>query len=233
MRNKKYFIFVARLAPENASIFVETRGGIRFPRVRARARTTARRHREITRGRNDNNRIRYAAGRGRPALPTASSAIKPNVHVVISSVSREIPCGRNGTIHTRASPLACGGSPPRNPPQQKQTQSYSLCGGTRASRPTDGIVRPKTKRTRCHFGRQSRNSRGRNGTKHTRAGPPRQWRLATEKSPAVGTERYIHAPANLPVAARHREIPRDRNGTIHTRAGPLVCGGSPPRNPLR
>ena len=114
MRNKKYFIFVARLAPENASIFVETRGGIRFPRVRARARTTARR-REIPRGRNENNRTRYAAGRGRPALPTASSALKPNVRVVISSVSREIPRGINGTKHTRAGPLASGGSPPRNP----------------------------------------------------------------------------------------------------------------------
>ena len=110
MRNKKYFIFVARLAPENASIFVETRGGIRFPRVRARARTTAR-HREIPYGRNKHNRIRYAAGRGRPALPTASSALKPNVRVVISSVSREIPCIRNENKRTRT--LACGGSPPR------------------------------------------------------------------------------------------------------------------------
>ena len=135
MRNKKYFIFVARLAPENASIFVETRGGVRFPRVRARARTTARR-REIPCGRNDNNRIRYAAGRGRPALPTTSSALKPNVRVVISSVSREIPRGGNGTKHTRAGPLTCGGSPPRNPPRWERTQSYPLCGETRASRPT-------------------------------------------------------------------------------------------------
>ena len=89
MRNKKYFIFVARLAPENASIFVETRGGIRFPRVRARARTTARR-REIPSIRNENKRIRYAAGRGRPALPTASSALKPNVRVVIPNASNVV-----------------------------------------------------------------------------------------------------------------------------------------------
>ena len=64
---------------------------------------------------NENNRIRYAAGRGRPALPTASSALKPNVRIVISSVSREIPYNRNGTLHIRASLPARGGSPPRNP----------------------------------------------------------------------------------------------------------------------
>ncbi len=36
------------------------------------------RHREIPRGRNETKRTRYAAGRGRPALPTASSALKPD-----------------------------------------------------------------------------------------------------------------------------------------------------------
>ena len=45
---------------------------------------------------------RCAAGRGRPALPTASPRIGQDV---ISSVSREIPCGRNGTKHTRASQM--------------------------------------------------------------------------------------------------------------------------------
>ena len=159
MRNKKYFIFVARLAPENASIFVETRGGIRFPRVRARARTTALR-REIHRDRNENMRIRYAAGRGRPALPTASSDLKPNVRVVISSVSREIPCGRNGT-------------------------------------------------------------------KHTRAGPPRLWRLATEKSPAIGTKTIVHDyPEYLPAGAPCRAGPLAGGGS------PLARAGSAPRTPV-
>ena len=36
----------------------------------------------------------------------------------------------------RASPLARGGSPPRNPPRKKREQSYTLCGGPRANRPT-------------------------------------------------------------------------------------------------
>ena len=54
--------------------------------------------REIPSGRNENNRTRYAAGRGRPALPTASPRIG---HVVISSVSREIPRGKNENNRTR------------------------------------------------------------------------------------------------------------------------------------
>ena len=37
------------------------------------------------------------------------------------------------------------------------------------------------------------------------------FRALVEKSPAIETERNIHAPAHLPVAARHREIPRSRN----------------------
>ena len=36
------------------------------------------RSREIPRSRNETKRTRYAAGRGRPALPTASSALKPD-----------------------------------------------------------------------------------------------------------------------------------------------------------
>ena len=43
--------------------------------------------REIPRERNGNSRIRYAAGRGRPALPTATPRIG---HNVISSVSQEV-----------------------------------------------------------------------------------------------------------------------------------------------
>ena len=41
-----------------------------------------------------------------------SNIIKPNRHVVISSVSREIPYNRNGTLHIRASLPAGGGSLP-------------------------------------------------------------------------------------------------------------------------
>ena len=47
------------------------------------------------------SRTRYAAGRGRPALPTASPRIVPPV---ISSVSREIPYGKNGNNHTPITP---------------------------------------------------------------------------------------------------------------------------------
>ena len=43
--------------------------------------------REIPHGKNENNRTRYAAGRGRPALPTATPRIG---HNVISSVSQEV-----------------------------------------------------------------------------------------------------------------------------------------------
>ena len=43
--------------------------------------------REISYNRNGNNRTRYAAGRGRPALPTATPRIG---HNVISSVSQEV-----------------------------------------------------------------------------------------------------------------------------------------------
>ena len=37
-----------------------------------------------------------------------NDVIKPNEHVAVLGDGREIPCGRNGTKHTRASPLACG-----------------------------------------------------------------------------------------------------------------------------
>ena len=54
-----------------------------------------------------------------------------------------------------------------------------------------------------------------------------------EKSPAIGTARYIHAPAHLPARVPRREIPRGRNGTLHTRASPLAGAGSAPKNPPR
>ncbi len=50
-----------------------------------------------------------------------------------------------------------------------------------------------------------------------------------EKSPATETERNIHAPAHLPVTARHREIPRERNENKRTRTPQhSPAGGSLP-----
>ncbi len=46
---------------------------------------------------------------------------------------------------TRASPLARGGSPPRNPPRKKREQAYTLCGGPRANRPTVGYAVNRTR----------------------------------------------------------------------------------------
>ena len=76
--------------------------------------------REIPCGRNENNRTRYAAGRGRPALPTASPRIVPPV---ISSVIEKSPAVETETpVHDHsntcpqglpaASLPASGGSPP-------------------------------------------------------------------------------------------------------------------------
>ena len=58
-------------------------------RLRARCHFERRRSRsrEIPYNRDGNSRIRYAAGRGRPALPTATPRIG---HNVISSVSQEV-----------------------------------------------------------------------------------------------------------------------------------------------
>ena len=73
--------------------------------------------REIPYIRDGNNRIRYAAGRGRPALPTASPRIG---HDVISSVgvaevekSHTIETETIGHEHQKI--LARAGSAPRNP----------------------------------------------------------------------------------------------------------------------
>ena len=58
-----------------------------------------------------------------------SNIIQPIVHRCHferrRSRSREIPRGRNGKPRTSASPLARGGSPPRNPLRQKREQSYT------------------------------------------------------------------------------------------------------------
>ncbi len=56
------------------------------------------------------------------------------------------------------------------------------------------------------------------------------FRALVEKSPAIETARYVHAPAHLPMAARHREIPRGRNENKRTRLSQILAGGgSPPR----
>ena len=49
-------------------------------------------------------------------------------------ISREIPRGRNGTLRTCASPLACGGSPPRNSPRDKRYRSNTNTPDTRPRR---------------------------------------------------------------------------------------------------
>ena len=86
----------------------------------ARARRLAAR-REIPRGRNEHNRTRYAAGRWRPALPTTSSVIKPNVHVVISSVSNVVIA-----INRINSPYTLSfRAKSRNPPRQKRNETYT------------------------------------------------------------------------------------------------------------
>ena len=64
--------------------------------------------REIPYNRDGNSRIRYAAGRGRPALPTATPRIG---HNVISSVSQEVSL-REKRNFTHSRQLARGGSPP-------------------------------------------------------------------------------------------------------------------------
>ena len=59
---------------------------------------------------------------------------------------------------------------------------------------------------------------------------PMSFRALVEKSPAVETARYVHAPAHLPMAARHREIPRNKNKNKRTRQPQILAGGgSPPR----
>ena len=54
------------------------------------------------------------------------------------------------------------------------------------------------------------------------------FRALVEKSPAVETARYVHAPAHLPMAARHREIPCGRNENKRTRQPQILAGGGSP-----
>ena len=172
--------------------------------------------REIPHNRNENNRTRYAAGRGRPALPTASPRIGRDV---ISSVSREIPYGRNGTNRTRiiikiAACRRCKHSPsgrfPRSLPFPRNDILY---------RRMRRLIRTDVIKTSVH--------------------PYRHCHC--ERSVAISWKRNaarIHAPAYLPAVAHRREIPYGRNGTNRTRIPPIpACagsapgGGSPPRRP--
>ena len=67
-----------------------------------------------------------------------------------------------------------------------------LCGGTRASRPTDGFAVNRI---------------------------PLSFRALVEKSPTEKTRIIVHEhPEYSPAVAHRREIPRDRNGTPRTRA---------------
>ena len=154
----------------------------------ARARRLAAR-REISRGRNKHNRIRYAAGRGRPALPTASSAIKPNVRVVISSARREISRGRNK--HNRIRYSAGRGRP------ALPTASSAIKPNVRV------VISSVSREIPC----------GRNENKRTRTlacggSPPRNLPRQKRKQSYTTTlntcpQGFPAAPAHLPVAARH------------------------------
>ena len=75
-------------SPEGRTAASRPRGG-RLNRLRTQCHFERRRSRsrEIPYNRDGNSRIRYAAGRGRPALPTATPRIG---HNVISSVSQEV-----------------------------------------------------------------------------------------------------------------------------------------------
>ena len=68
---------------------------------------------------------------------------RTNVHVMRRSEGE--PPYLTAQALRRASPLARGGSPPRNPPQKKREQAYTLRGGTRASRPTVGYAVNRTR----------------------------------------------------------------------------------------
>ena len=103
---------------------------------------------------------------------------------------------RRLTVQTPAG----GCSPPRNPPRQKREQSYVLCGGTRASRPTDGFA---VNRIPLSLRGDSRDppQQKRNAT-HPRRPNTRPRRLTAERSSAAETARYVHAPAKCPHGLR-------------------------------
>ena len=136
--------------------------------------------REIPRGRNENKRTRYAAGRGRPALPTASSALKPDAPV-ISSVSREISRDRTGTKHIRASQMPAAALRREIPRSRNETKRIRYAAGRgRSALPTaSSALKPDA----LSFRASVEKSRDRTGTKHIRASP-----LASGGSP----------PRNLP-----------------------------------
>ena len=118
--------------------------------------------REIPGSRKENKRTRYAAGRGRPALPTASPRMG---HDVISSVSREIPGSRKENKRTR----------------------YA---GARESRPIDGYAANRA-RCHFERSREIPCNRNENNRTRTPKNTcPRG--LRAEKSPTLETETIGH-----------------------------------------
>ena len=125
------------------------------------------------------------------------------------------PAGEMETIvHPLPKIPASGGSPPRNPPRWRMKQSYTLlCGGTRASRPTDGFAANRL--LYRSFDRLSTLSfRVRVTLLHQLTEQNQTYtmsfRALVEKSPAVETETIVHPLPKI-----------------------LARGGAPPRNPLR
>ena len=160
--------------------------------------------------------------------------------------------------YTTTQILARRGSPPRNPLREEWRQPYTLCGGTRASRPTDGFAANRllyrsfdrlptlSFRARVTLLYQL-TEQNQTDTMSFRAlvekSPTTETKpnihdypntcprwLTAEKSPAVETETIVHEyPKYLPAVAHRREIPCGRNGDNHTRKPQtLACGGSPP-----
>ncbi len=127
--------------------------------------------REIPRGRNETKRTRYAAGRGRPALPKASSALKPDTLSFRASVEKSPAMEPERNIYA---PAKC----PRrlcaekSPAVETKTNEHVM-------RRDEGVppyrrLRPPSNQT------------------------PTSFRASVEKSPAIEPERNIYAPAKCP-----------------------------------
>ena len=119
------------------------------------------------------------------------------------------------------------------PGRRNGTQSYTLRGGTRASRPTDGFA---ANRTRCHFKRSREIPRNRNENKRTQltqntrpqgfpAAPAKcpRWRTVVHRCHFERARRFIRSNIIQPIGhdchferrrSRSREIPSVRNETI-------------------
>ena len=164
----------------------------------------------------------YAAGRWRPALPTASPRIG---YAVISTeaVAKWRPprekCHRSNT------------NIPNTRPRWLTAEKFpTVETARRISAPahSPAVAHRRTPVPPCHCERSVAISRkGNVGNAPAPAKCPR-W-LTAEKFPTVETETIEHEnPEYSPAAALRREIPRERNGTPHIRAGSLARGGSAP-----